>query len=122
MSNPKDKILYEKIKTKVKKENPTHSAYRSGHIVKEYKKAYYEKHKSKEAYKGTKKENEGLSRWYKEEWKNQRGEVGYKKKGDIYRPTKRVNKDTPKTHKELSKKDKEKAMKEKNSKGRVKKF
>lgn len=122
MSQPKDKGLYEKIKEKVKKKIPTQSAYRSGHIVKEYKKAYYEKHKSKEAYTGPRKENEGLSRWYKEEWRNQRGEVGYKKKGDIYRPTKRVNKNTPKTHNELSKKDKEKAMKEKKTKGRVKKF
>ena len=122
MSQPKDKGLYEQIKEKVKKKIPKHSAYRSAHIVKEYKKAYYDKHKSKEAYTGSKKTTEGLSRWFKEEWKNQRGEVGYKKKGDIYRPTKRVNKNTPKTHKELSKKDKEIAMKEKKTKGRVKKF
>ena len=120
MAEPKDKSLYSKSKEKYK--DMKHSAYKSGLIVKYYKELYKQKYKSTDAYKGTKKENEGLSRWYKEDWKNQRGEVGYKKKGDIYRPTKKVNKDTPKTHKELSKKDKEKAMKEKKKTGRVKKF
>ena len=122
MAIPKDKDLYEKIKKKVYLDNPKHSAYRSGKVVSEYKKAYEKKHNSKEAYKGNKDDSKGLSRWFKEDWKNQRGETGYKKKGDIYRPTKKVNKDTPKTYKELSKKDIEKAQKEKKKTGRVKKF
>ena len=63
-----------------------------------------------------------LGRWFKEEWKNQRGGEGYKKKGDVYRPTKRITKDTPKTFKELSKKDISKAQMEKKKTGRVKKF
>ena len=43
-----------------------------------------------------------LKRWFKEDWKNQRGETGYKKgaKGDVYRPTKKVSSKTPATFKE----------------------
>ena len=63
-----------------------------------------------------------LGRWFKEDWKNQRGETGYKKKGDVYRPTKRVNSKTPTTFSELSKKEIESAKKEKAKTGRVKEF
>ena len=63
-----------------------------------------------------------LGRWFKEEWKNQRGETGYKKKGDVYRPTKRVNSKTPTTFKELSKKEIDTAKREKAKTGRVKEF
>ena len=115
MTKPLDTKLYDKVKAKIYKEIPKHSAYRSGLLVQEYKRLGGK-------YTGKKPKRQGLTRWFNEEWKNQRGGVGYDRKGDIYRPTKRVNKDTPKTHKELSKKDKEKAMKEKKSKGRVKKF
>ena len=69
-----------------------------------------------------KQEKKGLSRWFKEDWKNQRGGVGYKKKSDVYRPTKRITKDTPKTFSELSKSEIEKAQREKRKTGRVKKF
>lgn len=118
MSNiPRDKELYEKIKKEITdKYKP--SAYRSGLIVKKYKEEY----EGKNAYKGKKKTDKGLSRWFDEVWLNQRGEVGYKKKGDIYRPTKRISKDTPTTFKELSKKEIEKAMKEKKKSGRVKQY
>ena len=122
MSKPADKSLYDRIKKRVYKRIPKHSAYRSGIIVKEYKEAFAKKYgKKKKAYLGTK-TKDGLSRWFKEDWKNQRGGKGYKKKGDIYRPTKRVSKKTPATMSELSKKEKEKAMKEKKKTGRVKKF
>ena len=116
MSAPKptNMTLYNKIKERVKKRIPKHSAYRSGIIVKEYKEAGGK-------YSGDKKKGK-LGRWFKEDWKNQRGGSGYKKKGDIYRPTKRVSKDTPTTMSELSKKEKEKAMKEKKETGRVKRF
>ena len=40
MSNiPKDKKLYDKIKLQIYNKIPKHSAYRSGIVVKEYKKA-----------------------------------------------------------------------------------
>ena len=102
INEPKDKELYMKIKKEVYKAHPKHSAYRSGLLVKKYKEAGGK-------YTG-KKNEERLSRWFREEWKNQKGETGYKKKGDVYRPTKRITKDTPKTFKELSKKQIEKAQ------------
>ena len=116
MSSPKptNMTLYNKIKERVKKRIPKHSAYRSGIIVKEYKEAGGK-------YSGDKSKGK-LGRWFKGDWKNQRGGTGYKKKGDIYRPTKRVSKDTPTTMSELTKKEKERAMKEKKETGRVKKF
>jgi len=121
-SVPKDKSLYETVKRRVYKRMPKHSAYRSGVLVKEYKEAYKKKHGSGSAYSGQKRETKGLSRWFKEDWKNQRGGKGYKKKGDIYRPTKRVTKDTPTTMKELSKKQIKSAQREKRKTGRVKKY
>jgi hypothetical protein len=42
-------------------------------------------------YIGNKNEKEGLARWMKEKWINQRGEVGYKYKSDVYRPTVKVS-------------------------------
>ena len=122
MATPKDKELYEIVKKKIYNKYPQHSAYRSGMLVKEYKNQYEKKHKDKKAYKETKKTNKGLSRWFNEEWKNQRGEAGYKIKGDIYRPTKKISNDTPKTYDELTKTDIKKAMQEKKNKGRVKKY
>ena len=118
---PKDINLYNKVKKKVMFKNPKHSAYRSGRIVSQYKKEYKVKFGKDRAYTGDKSKGT-LNRWMKEDWRNQRGEVGYKKKGDVYRPTKRVNKDTPKTFNELSKKEISNAMKEKKDKGRVSKF
>ena len=47
-------------------------------------------------------------------WVNQRGEVGYKYKNDIYRPSKLgITKRTPVTHKELTKNQIKKAKKKK---------
>ncbi len=121
VNKPKDQTLYNRIKASVYKANPKHSAYRSGQIVKKYKAAYKKKHGSASAYTGTK-TKDGLTRWMKEKWSNQRGGTGYKKPGDIYRPTKRISKKTPATFKELSKKQKAAAIKEKRAKGRVSKF
>lgn len=118
----KDKDLYEKIKKEIYLKYPKHSAYRSGLIVKKYKEEYEKKYKNNNAYFGKKDNSKGLIRWFNEDWRNQRGEIGYKKKGDIYRPTKRVNKNTPTTFNELSKQQIENAIKEKKIKGRVKKF
>lgn len=105
MAIPKDKKLYDKVKKEIYQQYPKHSAYRSGQIVKKYKEEYFKKYGSKDAYEGKKKVNKGLDNWFKSEWRNQRGEIGYKYKGDIYRPTKRINKYTPKTFDELSSDD-----------------
>jgi hypothetical protein len=119
MPKPRDKALYERIKKKLYRDNPRHSAYRSATLVKLYKAAYAKKYKTgpnsksksgsnsksrfgiNDPYIGKKPKNTGIKRWLKEEWKNQRGEIGYKYKSDIYRPTKRITAKTPKTFKEL---------------------
>lgn len=122
VNKPTDQELYDKIKKKVYKDIPKHSAYRSGILVKKYKEAFKKKYgDKKKPYTGNKSKGT-LSRWFKENWRNQRGEVGYKKKGDVYRPTKRVSKKTPATFKELSSREVKAAQKEKKKTGRVKKF
>lgn len=120
---PKDMKLYNKTKKQVYKKYPQHSAYRSGILVKTYKNKFEEKYGSKKSpYSGKKTKKKGLSRWFKEKWVNQRGEVGYKHKNDIYRPSKRITKKTPLTHKELTKKEIKIARTKKYKKGRVKRF
>jgi len=122
VNTPTDKALYEKIKKKVYKQYDKASAYRSGALVREYKLAFKKKYgDKKKPYSGDKKKG-NLTRWYKEDWKNQRGKKGYQRKGDLYRPTKRVNKKTPATFRELSKKEIKDAQEEKKKKGRVSKF
>ena len=115
MPKPTNQKLYDKVKAEIVKKVPKHSAYRSGMIVKEYK-------KRGGGYEGKKPEKKGLSRWFKEDWRTQEGSKTYKKKGDIFRPTKRVTKDTPTTMKELTPAQKKKAQAEKKATGRVKKY
>ena len=123
MAEPADMTLYEKVKKSVYKKYPKHSAYRSGLLVKEYKDQFNDKYGArKQPYKGKKKDNEGLSRWFKEEWKTEQGKETYKEGGSVFRPTKRITKDTPTTFKELSKKEIKESIKEKKSTGRVSKF
>ena len=122
MAKPKDAELYERVKGRLYNEISKHSAYRSGLLVKRYKEAYEKKYKSKDAYVGKKKKNEGLDRWFKEDWRTQDGKKTYEKKGDIFRPTKKVTKDTPKTMSELSKGQIRKAQYEKKTTGKVKRY
>ena len=122
MNVPNDKKMYNRIKKAIYKKNPKHSAYRSGIIVKTYKKKFGNKYGKKKPYKGKKTQKQGLQRWFKEKWVNQRGKIGYKYKNDIYRPSKRITKNTPVTHKELTKKQIKRARKEKYTRGRVKRF
>ena len=120
MPTPTDKELYEKVKKEISSKYK-HSAYRSGMIVKRYKEEYLKKHKNNNAYIGSR-ENSNLKRWFDEKWLNQRGEVGYKQKGDVYRPTKKISNKTPTTFNELSQSQIKKAMAEKKQTGKVKKF
>ena len=120
---PTDKKLYDSVKAEVYKKIPKHSAYRSGRVVMLYKQRFKEKYgDKKKPYAGKKPLNKGLDRWFKEEWKSQKGKTGYDTKGDIFRPTKRITKDTPTTMSELSREQIKRAMKEKKRTGRVKKF
>lgn len=120
MPTPTDPILYDMIKQRITSQYKP-SAYRSGMIVQEYKKEYEKKHKNNNAYIGDR-ETSNLRRWFNEVWLNQRGEVGYKRVNDVYRPTIRINEKTPITFGELTKKQIEKAKQEKAKSGRVKKF
>ena len=115
MAKPANPALYQRIKTRLFKEMPTHSAYRSGLLVQEYK-------RQGGTYIGTKPRSTGLKRWFKESWRNQRGGRGYQKKGDVYRPTKRINDKTPVTLQELSAAELRAAMRKKAEAGRVDKF
>ena len=118
---PRDPILYNTIKEEISNKYK-HSAYRSGLIVKKYKDEYYKKYGTNDSYIGNKPKLSNLQRWFAENWRNQRGEVGYKYQNDIYRPTIRINKDTPTTFSELTKEQIAKAKKEKATKGRVYRF
>lgn len=84
---PLNKKLYERAKDIVYPRYKKPSAYRSGAVVKMYKDMG-----------GKFKESNGrpLARWFKEEWKD----VG-DKEYPVYRPTKRISKDTPLTAKEI---------------------
>jgi hypothetical protein len=67
MTEPTDKILYDKIVAEVNKSYKKPSAYRSMGYAKYYKKAFEEKYGSKKsAYKG--KNPEELKTWRKEKW------------------------------------------------------
>jgi hypothetical protein len=129
MSTPSDSGMYERIKKDIFSKNTQNSAYRSGAVVKEYKKQFTAKYGSaKDPYEG-KKKNVGLTRWFKEDWQNQDGGKGYKSNrienslfADIYRPTKKITSKTPKTFSELSTTEIKKAQNEKLKKGRVTKY
>lgn len=84
MPTPLNKELYEKAKADADKVYDRHSAYKSGWIVKRYKELG-----GKYADDG---ETKGLKRWFKEEW----GDIGGKEY-PVYRPFKRISKDTPLT-------------------------
>ena len=101
MSTPKDEKLYDQAKEIVYKQYEKPSAYRSGALVKKYKELYKEKHGSDSAYESKKTNKEPLSRWFKEEWKDvnpNKTDKSY----PVYRPTKRISKETPKTKDEIS--------------------
>lgn len=120
---PKDMVLYKKVKAKIYKENPKHSAYRSGTVVTEYKKAFAKKYGTKKSpYIGPKPRLTGLPRWFKEDWKSDTGKYRYTSKSSVYRPTKRITKKTPTTFSELSDKEIQRAKREKRRTGRVKVF
>lgn len=84
---PLNKKLYEQAKAEVYPRYKKPSAYRSGAVVKRYKELG-----------GKFKDNNGrpLARWFKEEWKDV-GNQDY----PVYRPTKRISKDTPLTASEI---------------------
>ena len=123
MSVPTNSKLYSRVKSRLYKKYPKHSAYRSGILVQAYKKEFASKFgKTRSPYKGKKTPNSGLSRWFREKWQSDTGRVGYTSKSSVYRPTRRITKDTPITFSELTPSMIKRAKKEKATTGRVKKF
>jgi hypothetical protein len=90
--------LYDKVKAEADKLYAKPSAYKSGWIVKTYKErgGTYEDDGKKKP----------LQRWFKETWRDV-GDKDY----PVYRPTKRISKDTPLTVQEIDKEDLEKQIK-----------
>lgn len=120
MAKPADPALYARIRAELYKEMPTHSAYRSGQLVQRYKRAggTYVGPKPKKSGPDA----SGLARWFAEEWRTQSGAEEYQKPGDVFRPTKRISKDTPTTFGELTAAEIKRAQREKKTTGRVKEF
>ena len=90
MPTPINKDLYEAVKEYADIVYSKSSAYKSGFIVKMYKKlggTYEDDHKE-----------HNLKRWYEERWTD----VG-NKEYPVYRPTIRINKNTPLTVSEIDK-------------------
>ncbi len=89
-AKPNDPELYEKAKAVVYPRYKKPSAYRSGALVKEYK-------KMGGTFSDEPNDKKPLKRWFKEEWADVGG-LDY----PTYRPTKRITKDTPLTASEIS--------------------
>lgn len=125
-SEPKDKELYARVKKQVYERMPVHSAYRSSHLVKLYKAEFKRIYGgSKRAYTGPSQKtnrNDGLTRWHREKWRSDTGEVGYRDRSSVYRPTERITEDTPRTFSELLEEEIQRAKKEKRETGRVSRF
>jgi hypothetical protein len=88
MPTPIDKVLYEKVKKYADTIYAKPSAYKSGFIVKTYKEnggKYLDDGSSK-----------NLERWFQEKW----ADIG-RQDYPVYRPTIRVNKETPLTASEI---------------------
>ena len=119
---PVDPKMYERVKKRIYKKYPKHSAYRSGLLVQAYKKEFAKKYGKKQAYTGKKTTREGLARWFAENWKSDTGNYRYTSKRSVYRPTKRITKDTPLTFSELTKKELLRAKRTKARKGRIARF
>ena len=81
--------LYQKAKQIADEKYSKPSAYKSGFIVKTYKDLGG-------TYSGKKSKTTGIARWFKEEWKD----IG-NKEYPVYRPTKKISKNTPLTQNEI---------------------
>ena len=100
MSVPINKELYKMVKAKADKIYKKPSAYKSGYIVREYKRLGG-KYRNK---KNDRNKIKPLKRWFLEGWKDISDIIGEKKAYPVYRPVRRINKETPTTVFEIPKK------------------
>jgi hypothetical protein len=98
MAIPINKVLYQQVKEYADTIYSKPSAYKSGFIVKTYKQLGGTYKDSGDEYK--------LGRWFKEKW----ADIG-NKEYPVYRPTIRVNKNTPLTANEIDKSNLKKQIK-----------
>jgi hypothetical protein len=89
-NNPK---LWQEVKNDIKKtiKGRLWGAYDSGRLVQEYKKRGGTFKKKEES-------NNDLKRWFREDWQD----IAPQRDVIVFRPTKKINKDTPKTAGEIS--------------------
>ncbi len=105
MAEPANKELYDTVKRIVNSMYSKNSAYRSGMYVQLYKRlggTYKLKKDKKQTI-----DDYPLKRWFNEKWQDvnpNKTEESY----PVYRPTKRITKETPKTKNEINKKTLEK--------------
>jgi hypothetical protein len=97
MSVPIDKDLYKRVKKMADLTYKKPSAYKSGFIVKKYKELGG-RYITKKQYENKIKP---LERWFKEKWQDIAPLIGERKAYPLYRPMKRITKETPTTFKEL---------------------
>jgi len=98
MAIPINKVLYQQVKDYADTVYSKPSAYKSGFIIKTYKKLGGTYEDSGNEY--------NLKRWFKEKWQD----VG-NKDYPVYRPTIRINKNTPLTANEIDKSNLKKQIK-----------
>ena len=81
-------------------------------------------YKQNSPFKKVRKTKEGLAlkRWFNEDWQTPSGSKDYSDGDVVFRPTKKVSKDTPKTYNELSPSDIAAGRKERKAEGRVSKY
>jgi hypothetical protein len=108
-SRPLDKKLYQRVLAMYP--GPS-SAYRSGHIVRTYKRLGGR-------YGGKTSASRGLRRWFRENWMSDTGKKRYTSRSSVYRPTIRVTKNTPKTFAELTPQELRRAKRLKRTTGRA---
>ncbi|NBP01630.1 MAG: hypothetical protein EBU90_16145 [Proteobacteria bacterium] len=126
MAEPVNQKLYNYVKSLANKKFQSKTGiYRSSWIVREYKRRGGK-------FKGSRPQNSGLKRWFREKWvdlnrpiKNSKGKVigyrscgrssvkGSKEKYPLCRPSHRITSQTPRTYKEISKSVIKKAKRDK---------
>ena len=115
---PTDQKLYDRIKARVKSSAKSRwpSAYLSGQVVREYKKAMEKRGKKPYKSGSPSKKSSSLKRWYSEDWINistgkKCGDVKTKTYYPTCRPRKKITEDTPRTARSLTAEQKKKMIK-----------